>query len=127
MLNDLVELLLCRFLPGVSRALGIGYHVEARITYHDLESLGSGKNTLLSPEDRRVNYQVYNSSSNSIYIADSSLKATDEHYTSQISGNSEYEQPGNDVHCYKGEVTFAPAVSGGGHLVVTEYILVENN
>jgi len=125
MLDELIEHLMCGFLPGLAREMGIGYHVESRITYHSLGSLGDGKNTLLAPEDRRINYHVYNNSSNSLYVADSSNPATKEHFTTQISGHSEY-QPPNDMHPYTGEVTFCLAVAGSGYLMVTEYILVKD-
>jgi len=128
MLDELIEHLMCGFLPGLAREMGIGYHVESRITYHSLEVEPGSRNLLLAEEDRRVNYHVYNKSGATIYIADSSQRATEEHFTTEVGANSGYA-PDNNVHPYKGDVTFKPAVSttsNSDYLLVTEYILVKD-
>lgn len=111
---------------GLLAVFGIGYYVDTRITKHKFPKKLGEKQTLLGRNKNRIFYRCYNNSSNVVYLADSNDPAGPDHYTTQISDQSEEISVSGGFIPYRGEVTFNPAVAGDGHLMVTEYVLVKN-
>jgi hypothetical protein len=77
---------------------------------------------LLSSNEDRIGFIIYNNSATSIYITFSNEAAGPDKFTTIVGAETEYTFLPAD-RCYKGDVTYNPVVAGSGVIAVTELTL----